>query len=405
MNDTAAAAGGGREPLGEAFDLLAAYPGHGGFLIDRGGRGVVAGAGGPSGTDVGPAGLRRLSRWALDRLQTRPEAVAVGIVPFDPAVHATIRVPDVAIRRTEGRAELLAAPGASPPVLSRAPQRPAEAFTELQLRPVPPPDGYASAVRVAIDRIGSGDLSKVVLARSVRVEAGRALDPRALVARLRAVDPGSYAFAVPTGPASSLVGATPELLLRRRGGVVESRPLAGSAPRDSDRDSDRAHAQALLESAKDREEHRLVVDAIAEVLGAMCEELTWDPEPVLHETANVWHLATGFRGVLREPAPTALQIVAELHPTPAVGGRPREDALALIRELESSDRGAYAGAIGWMDARGDGEWAIALRCAELEGERATLYAGAGIVMGSLPERELDETERKFRAFLDALRWG
>jgi isochorismate synthase len=270
---------------------------------------------------------------------------------------------------------------------------------------MPPPDGYASAVRVAIERIGSGDLSKVVLARSVRVEAGRALDPRSLVARLRAVDPGSYAFAVPTGPASSLVGATPELLLRRRGGVVESRPLAGSAPRGGDRDSDRAHAQALLESAKDREEHRLVVDAIAEVLGAMCEELTWDPEPVLHETANVWHLATGFRGVLREPAPTALQIVAELHPTPAVGGTPREDALALIRELESSDRGAYAGAIGWMDARGDGEWAIALRCAELEGERATLYAGAGIVMGSLPERELDETERKFRAFLDALRWG
>jgi isochorismate synthase len=261
------------------------------------------------------------------------------------------------------------------------------------------------AVRAAVHRIADGGLSKVVLARTVGVAAGRPLDPRALVARLRAVDPDSYTFAVPAGSDSSLVGATPELLVRTRGGIVESRPLAGSAPRGGDRESDRASAQALLESEKDRQEHRLVVDAIAEVLGEMCEELVWDPEPVLHETANVWHLATGLRGILRDPAPSALDIVAELHPTPAVGGTPRAEALALIGELEPFDRGAYAGAIGWLDSNGDGEWAIALRCAELEGEHATLYAGAGIVADSVAERELDETERKFRAFLDALRWG
>jgi isochorismate synthase len=148
-----------------------------------------------------------------------------------------------------------------------------------------------------------------------------------------------------------------------------------------------------------------VVEAVAEALRPLCEELSWDPEPVLLATANVWHLATRFRGVLRDPAPSALEVVAALHPTPAVGGAARDEALRTIAELEPFDRGAYAGPVGWMDARGDGEWAIALRCAELRGSTARLFAGAGIVAGSVPELELDETERKFRAFLDSLRWG
>ena len=158
-------------------------------------------------------------------------------------------------------------------------------------------------------------------------------------------------------------------------------------------------------SDKNREEHAAVLDAVAQILGDACDRLVFDPEPVLLPTANVWHLATGFEGVLREPAPTVLDLVAELHPTPAVGGSPRDAALNVIRELEPFDRGCYAGPVGWMDARGDGEWAVALRCAELRGDHATLYAGAGIVADSDPEAELDETERKFRAFLDALRWG
>lgn len=394
-----------RPALGPAFDLLAAYPGHGGFLIDRRGRGVAAAPGGWEEQDEGPAGVHRLAAATLARLRRQDDGVALGVVPFDPSGPSTVRVPDVAVRRLDGRAELVAAPGAAVPAFGRTTSAPSDAFTELQLRHEPSPEGYTVAVRTAVDRIADGDLAKVVLARTFRVEAGRPLDPRALVARLRAVDPDAHAFAVPTGPASSLVGATPELLVRTRGGVVESRPLAGSAPRGGDRETDRAFAQALLDSGKDREEHRLVVDAIAEVLGGMCVELTWDPEPVLHETANVWHLATGFRGVLRDPATSALDVVAELHPTPAVGGTPREAALSLIGELEPFERGAYAGVLGWFDASGDGEFAIALRCAELQGERATLFAGAGVVADSVPERELDETERKFRAFLDALRWG
>ncbi len=269
---------------------------------------------------------------------------------------------------------------------------------------MPTSDAYREAVQLVLDRIARGELRKVVLARTVEVEADRDLDPRLLAHRLRAVDPDAYTFAAPTDR-GVIVGASPELLVSRRGHEVRSNPLAGSAPRSGDAEEDRANADALIASSKEQEEHAIVVEAIAETLRPFCEELTWDPEPVLRETPNVWHLSTRFRGALREPAPTALDLVAALHPTPAVAGEPREAALATIEALEPFDRGRYAGPVGWVDAEGDGEWAIALRCAELRGDRAILYAGAGIVAGSEPARELDETERKFRAFLDALRWG
>jgi isochorismate synthase len=241
------------------------------------------------------------------------------------------------------------------------------------------------------------------------VTAGRALDPVRLAHRLRAVDPHAFTFITPerrhADPASALVGASPELLVSKRGRTVRSTPLAGSAPRSGDPDQDRDNADALLASAKDREEHAIVVEAIDEVLGAYCEELDHDPEPVLVETANVWHLATRFNGILREPAPNVVELVAALHPTPAVCGTPTDLATRTIAELEPFERGGYAGPVGWMDALGDGEWAIALRCARLEGQHATLFSGAGIVPGSEPAAELAETDGKFRAFLDSLRWG
>jgi len=263
------------------------------------------------------------------------------------------------------------------------------------------------------------------------VNAGRELDARRLLHRLRAVEPHCYAFAAPTrqGPPGSvagentevlarsreptrggartrsLVGASPELLVSRRGDRVRSMPLAGTATRAGDPDADVANAEALAASGKDREEHAFVVAAVADVLGGFCDDLTFDAEPVLEPTANVWHLATRFEGTLRDRSVTALDLVAELHPTPAVCGTPEMAARSYIALTEGFDRGAYAGPVGWVDARGDGDWAIALRCAELDGTRATLYAGAGIVGGSDPASELDETDRKFRAFLDSLRWG
>jgi isochorismate synthase len=168
---------------------------------------------------------------------------------------------------------------------------------------------------------------------------------------------------------------------------------------------DEASADRLFASAKDREEHAVVVEDVARVLGAFCDDLVHPHEPELLGTANVWHLATAFEGKLHDPAIGVLDLVAALHPTAAVCGTPREEAREALGQLEPMDRGLYAGPVGWVDANGDGEWAIALRCAEITGKMARLFAGAGIVADSVPEAELDETERKFLALLDALRWG
>jgi isochorismate synthase len=399
-------------PLGAAFDLLAAYRPPLGFFFDRRGRGVAGMGGAP--LAFGTADPTQV----LDALRgaVRPShdvaPVAMGAYGFHRGRGRLpgLVIPRRAVRRDHrgrtwrldtnpsGRDDDLPPFG---PVLGGLPHEP---FAQVHLREVPSSEEYIEAVGAAVRRIRSGRMRKVVLARTIHVESARELDPTLLAHRLRAVDPDAYTFAAPTDQ-GVLVGASPELLVSRRGLEVRSNPLAGSAPRSGDKDEDRANANALAGSAKDREEHAIVVDAVVETLRPLCADLTWDPEPVLRETPNVWHLSTRFRGVLRDPAPTALDLVSALHPTPAVAGEPREAALETIAELEPFDRGRYAGAVGWVDADGDGEWAIALRCAELRGDQAVMYAGAGIVADSDPALELDETDRKFRAFLDSLRWG
>lgn len=410
-----------QERLGRSFDLLAAYPGHGGFLLERDGVGVAAVGSGAIDLGVAPgdgAGILELDRAVLATLRSLAGdlmPLAVGAVGFDPNAGGQLQVPPTAVRRwddgTTRRLRLAndeadTLPLATTAVVEGSPRK---AFAEVEMRELPSPDVYADAVARAVSEIRDGALRKVVLARTIAVDAGHQLDPRRLLHHLRAVEPHAFSFAVPVagerGVRASLVGASPELLVSRRGLEIRSNPLAGSASRSGDPEEDRENARALADSAKDHEEHAIVVDAMAETLGPFCQELAWEPEPVLHETANVWHLSTRFLGILHEAAPSVLELVAALHPTPAVCGAPRAEALELISELEPFDRGRYAGAVGWIDAAGDGDWVIALRCAELEGERATLYAGAGIVADSVPEREVDETDRKFRAFLDALRWG
>ena len=389
--------------LGPSFDLLGAYVAPDGHVFAKRGIGV---AGGPP--------IARLDASAPGEVVARlrevsgdAPAVAVGALPFDASADAAVAVAATAVVRVdEDVTWRIDVDGSSPgaPFERVTTDAPHEAFGAPQLRPVPAPEGYADAVRRVTEAIRSRDVRKVVLARTIEVDAGRGLDPRALAARLRAVDPDAFVFAAPTD-AGVIVGASPELLVSRCGREVRANPLAGSAPRAGDPDEDRELARALEASGKDREEHEIVVDAVADVLRPFCDELRWDPEPVLLETANVWHLSTRFHGVLRDPAPSSLELVRALHPTPAVGGTPRGAALAMIDELEPFDRGRYAGPVGWIDATGDGEWAIALRCAELRGEHATSYAGAGIVRESDPAAELAETDRKFRAFLDALRWS
>ena len=399
-------------PLGRAFDLLAAYEAPDGFHLEREGLGVVASPE-RGGWRLGPerdlAALARATSNTLHGLHDGGVApVAVGALRFDGA-DASLWVPARAVLRADaGDTWLLDLAGDAEPQPFR-PERvigdlPHGAFGPMQLTEEPPGDVYSAAVAEATASIGRGDLAKVVLARTLRVDAGRVLDPRRLLHRLRAVEPHCFTFAAPT-PAGVLVGASPELLVSRRGDRVRSTPLAGTAPRAGDPDEDVANAEALAASAKNREEHAIVVEAVADVLGGFCDDLSFDPEPSLEPTANVWHLATRFAGTLRDPSVSALDVVAELHPTPAVCGAPSAAAVSAISALEPFDRGMYAGPLGWVDAGGDGDWVIALRCAALDGERATLYAGAGIVAGSDPASEVDETERKFRAFLDSLRWG
>jgi isochorismate synthase len=334
-------------------------------------------------------------------LAEAPEgAVACGALPF--AGGGALLVADVQVRRSDPFVTARIGEPIAPTLVTGV--IPAEAFRAAALTAVPSPAFYEGAVAEASRRVHAGELRKVVLARTIEVEAERELDPRRLAHRLRAVDPHAYTFIAPAGD-GVLVGASPELLVSRHGVEVRANPLAGSAPRSGDPALDRDNAERLAASAKDREEHVVVVEAVAAVLQPLCETLSWDHEPVLQETPNIWHLSTRFRGRLREPAPTALDLALALHPTPAVGGDPRDAALATLAQLEGFDRGSYAGPVGWVDARGNGEWAIALRCALLRGDRATLYAGAGIVGASDPASELAETERKFGAFLDALRWG
>jgi isochorismate synthase len=261
------------------------------------------------------------------------------------------------------------------------------------------PDVFRAAVARALGRLGGAGLRKVVLSRVRELTACQPIAARDLVAALADRDPYGYTFAAGLGD-RTLLGASPELLVSRRGTVVLANPLAGSAPRDRDPVRDGRNATALLSSAKDRREHELVVTAIADGLAPLCRRVEV-PAPELLPTRTMWHLSTRITAeVPREVS--ALEIAAALHPTPAVCGDPTASARALIRELEPFDRGFYTGLVGWTDATGDGEWVVAIRCGEVAGNRLRLYAGAGIVPGSTPDAELAETAAKFRTFLSAL---
>jgi menaquinone-specific isochorismate synthase len=260
---------------------------------------------------------------------------------------------------------------------------------------------WCVAVAAAVARIDAGELAKVVLARDLFVTADRPLDPRRLLLRLAERFPDTWTFAV-----DGLLGATPELLLRRTGRVLESRVLAGTARRGAGADDERL-AAALAASAKDHTEHAYAVDSLADALRPFCSELSVPAEPDLLTLPNVRHLASDVRGRQRDDDPSGLlELVGAVHPTAAVGGTPTDRATELIRELEGMDRGRYAGPVGWLDARGDGEFGLAIRCAELtgaeDGRQARLFAGCGIVTGSDPVAELAETQAKLAAFQAAL---
>lgn len=292
-------------------------------------------------------------------------------------------------------------PEPPPSVLPRGTATPPAWHAEM------PADEYRAAVVEAVRRVRAGDVGKVVLARSL---AGAAPPHHGLVRALIALrrrDPHAHLFAMPLPPTDTLphgviAGASPELLVRRRGTAVLSRPLAGSAPRSPDPAVDAAAATRLRASAKENAEHRFVVEAVADTLAPHCVELDVDRSPSLDATATVWHLASTVRGRLRDRDTTAIDLAAALHPTPAVGGTPRAAALRAIADIETVPRGFYAGCAGWVDRQGDGDWVVTLRCIEVRGATARLFAGGGIVAGSDPDEELAETDAKFATMLEAL---
>jgi menaquinone-specific isochorismate synthase len=259
---------------------------------------------------------------------------------------------------------------------------------------------WEQAVGEAVRRIThSAQLRKVVLARDLYATSTRPIDPRALVDRLARRYPGCFTFAV-----DGLVGATPELLISRDGWRVSSLVLAGTTPRGATPAEDSDLASAMLGSAKENEEHQYAAASLRDALAPLCQAMYVAPRPELIRLANLQHLGTRVRGTLTPDSAdrSALALAAAVHPTAAVGGTPTDAAVELIRELESMDRERYAGPVGWVDADGNGEWGIALRCAQLEGNKARLFAGCGIVVGSDPAAELAETITKLRPMRTAL---
>ncbi len=277
------------------------------------------------------------------------------------------------------------------------------------IRNVPSRDAFRNSVSKALERIAAGEFDKAVLARTVELALEQPLDAGALLAQLVQRNPHGYIFALNLslgrqGGADRhiLLGGSPELLVLKRGNRVISNPLAGSIPRVADPEEDRRRANALLESVKDLHEHRLVIESVDAALRPFCLSLDVPKNPSLISTETMWHLSTWIEGELADPQTNSLELAFALHPTPAVCGYPPRQAAAFIRESESFNRDFFTGFVGWTDAEGNGEWAIALRCAEIADERVRVFAGAGIVEGSNPDLEVAETAAKMGTILNAI---
>ena len=333
--------------------------------------------------------------------------VAFGSISFsaDSPAGAVLVVPEVLVGQRGSRWWLTTIgvdshlPGTLTPSASVPPAPPEDvAFADGALSGAQ----WSAVVARAVERINAGEMDKVVLARDLAVDARSAIDPRWLLQRLAERYDNTWVFAV-----DGLVGATPEMLVKLEKGLVTSRVLAGTIRRTGDDEHDLALAASLARSSKDLEEHEYAVRSVAQALAPHCSSINVPESPFVLHLSNVMHLATDVAGVLTDHS-TSLALAASLHPSAAVCGTPTPVADAAIRELEQMDRGRYAGPVGWMDAAGDGEWGIALRCGVFDPtdpSRMRLFAGCGIVAGSDPDSELAESDAKFVPMRDALTAG
>ncbi len=339
--------------------------------------------------------------------------VAFAAFPFDREAEGELIVPRIVVGRgAEGR-RWLTVVGEGPPdigaamaevaaMLERDVPGGAEPTTMTLRSPLTPEFWRDHVIAPARDKIVAGELDKAVLARELVLETDQPIDAALVLERLRRRYRSAILFAV-----DGLVGASPELLVGRSGDVVRAHPLAGTAPRASDPAADAREAAGLLASDKNRWEHQITIDWLLDTLLPFCSYVDAEPEPTIVTLANVHHLGTRVEGRLASPPASVLELVAALHPTPAVGGKPQAEALALIAELEGADRGSYAGAVGWVDGAGNGSFAVSIRAAQFDGategpSTTRVFAGVGVVGDSDPAAELAETRSKFEAMLGAL---
>lgn len=406
-------------PVADPGDLIGQLPEPDALAWVRRGQGLVgwgtaARVTMPAGQDRFEAGEKWL-RELFDGAQVDDQVavpgsgpVAFGSFTFDPTSDGSVLVvPRTVLGRRDGTAWLTTIRSQAELAGTASGQAAARREPGQEAVPVPlaAPTGvrwsdgslsapqWERAVAAAVAAINAGELRKVVLAMELHVTAAGDIDARVLLARLAARYPDCYTFAC-----DGLVGATPELYIRRTGRRLYSLVLAGTVPRGGTRQTDEALGASLLASAKDREEHQYAVADVRRALQPLCGDLRVSAEPFLLRLANVQHLATEVQGQLaagEAASNSALALTAAVQPTAAVCGTPTEAAMELIRDLEGMDRARYAGPVGWVDAKGNGEWGIALRCGQLSGRHARLVAGCGIVAGSDPSAELAEAQTKF----------
>lgn len=391
----------------DTVDLLA-IAGDTGVLYSREGRGL-AGQGAALRVD------RRDVQDALQQIECHDEVgcpgsgpVAFSALAFLPDAPSEFIIPELIVGvdhqgawattvQPAGQAPLDPVTLAQRALDSRVRPAPSDGPSSFQVEASRPPALWQEAVGSATERIRSGELDKVVLAREIVVTANADISISTVLTRLSQQYPGCFLYLV-----NGFCGASPELLVARSGDIVTAQPMAGTKPRRGDPDADEKAVADLLASPTYRHEHQVTIDAVHDTLLNFSSYVDYEPEPSVVALANVVHLATNVEGRLSHPPASILDLVSALHPTPAVCGRPREVALEVIAELEDLDRGPYAGAVGWVDNRGNGSFAVSIRGAEISGRSARVIAGNGMVADSDPPTELIETRAKLQAMLSAI---
>lgn len=339
-----------------------------------------------------PSPLQVVVQQAFERAHRagQKQPIVVGAIPFDVSQPSCLLIPQH--YQISDRLALVKAAQLS----KRQP------VAAMAWHSLPDESQFKQLVSEAVTSCQRGEIHKVVLSRILEIDTVGPVDSGQVMNHLLRQNSGAHHFHVPLVDGGVLLGASPELLLRKYQGWIYTTPLAGSAPRQIDPLRDLASSQSLLHSEKDQYEHRVVVDEIRRLLAPHCRTLNIPLQPSLVSTATLWHLSTAISGELANPQIPVLQLANLLHPTPALCGCPTQQAQRLIKRLEPFDRGLFGGIVGWCDEQGNGEWAVIIRCATLYPTSVRLFAGAGIVAASQPEKEWAETETKLGTMRNAI---